>query len=60
MLKASIDAKQPKGNYLTEHQSLKEYAKNDYYSGDRELTAKHVAAIADKLGKDFTNINNRY
>nr|DAM10391.1 MAG TPA: hypothetical protein [Caudoviricetes sp.] len=27
MLKASIDAKQPKGNYLTEHQSLEEYAK---------------------------------
>ena len=26
-LNASIDAKQPKGNYLTEHQSLEEYAK---------------------------------
>ena len=26
-LNAAIDAKQPKGNYLTEHQSLEEYAK---------------------------------
>ena len=26
-LQAAIDTKQPKGNYLTEHQSLEEYAK---------------------------------
>ena len=46
--------------YFMNNEYLKEYVKNDYYAGDRELTAKHVAAIADKLGKDFTNINNRY
>lgn len=40
MLKASIDAKQPKGNYLTEHQSLEEYAK-------KSEIAEQIAAKAD-------------
>lgn len=39
-LNAAIDAKQPKGNYLTEHQSLKEYAK-------KSEIAKQIAAKAD-------------
>ena len=40
MLKASIDAKQPMGNYLTEHQSLEEYAK-------KSEIAEQIAAKAD-------------
>lgn len=40
MLKASIDAKQPKGNYLTEHQSLEEYAK-------KSEIAEQIATKAD-------------
>ncbi len=40
MLNASIDAKQPKGNYLTEHQSLEEYAK-------KSEIAEQIAAKAD-------------
>lgn len=39
-LKASIDAKQPMGNYLTEHQSLEEYAK-------KSEIAEQIAAKAD-------------
>ena len=46
--------------YFKSNEYLKDYIKNDYYSGDRELTAKHVQEISDKLGRDFTNINNRY
>ena len=34
--------------------------KNDYYPNDRHLTAKHVQQIANKLNREFTNINNRY
>lgn len=40
MLKASIDAKQPMGNYLTEHQSLEEYAK-------KSEIAEQIATKAD-------------
>lgn len=39
-LNAAIDAKQPKGNYLTEHQSLEEYAK-------KSEIAEQIAAKAD-------------
>lgn len=39
-LNAAIDAKQPKGNYLTEHQSLEAYAKKS------EIT-EQIAAKAD-------------
>ncbi len=39
-LNATIDTKQPKGNYLTEHQSLEEYAK-------KSEIAEQIAAKAD-------------
>lgn len=39
-LNAAIDAKQPKGNYLTEHQSLEAYAK-------KSEIAEQIAAKAD-------------
>ena len=39
-LKASIDAKQPMGNYLTEHQSLEEYIK-------KSEIAEQIATKAD-------------
>ena len=46
--------------YFESNEYLKDYMKNDYYECDRELTAIHVQRIADKLNKEFTNINNRY
>lgn len=45
MLKASIDAKQPKGNYLTEHQSLEEYAKKSEIA-EQIATKADITAIA--------------
>ena len=46
--------------YFNNNEYLKDYIKNDYYPNSRELTAKHVADIADKLGREFTNKYNRY
>lgn len=46
--------------YFTTNEYLKDYVKNDYYSTNRELTARHVQAIADKLNREFTNKYNRY
>lgn len=46
--------------YFKNNEYLKDYIKNDYYPNDKYLTAKHVQHIADKLNRDFTNINNRY
>lgn len=46
--------------YFETNEYLKDYMKNDYYSNDRHLTAKHVQQIANKLNREFTNINNRY
>jgi hypothetical protein len=46
--------------YFNNNEYLKDYIKNDYYPNSIELTAKHVQEIANKLGREFTNINNRY
>lgn len=46
--------------YFETNEYLKDYMKNDYYPNDRHLTAKHVQQIANKLNREFTNINNRY
>lgn len=46
--------------YFSSNEYLKDYMKNDYYSTNRELTARHVQAIADKLNREFTNKYNRY
>ncbi len=46
--------------YFESNEYLKEYMDKEYYENDRYLTAKHVAEIADKLNREFTNINNRY
>ena len=46
--------------YFSTNEYLKDYMQNDYYSTNRELTARHVQAIANKLNREFTNINNRY
>ena len=46
--------------YFSTNEYLKDYMKNDYYSTNRELTARHVQAIADKLNRQFTNKYNRY
>ncbi len=44
--------------YFESNEYLKDYIQNDYYPCDRELTAKHVAHIADKLNRSFTSIHN--
>ena len=46
--------------YFNNNEYLKDYIKNDYYPNDRYLTAKHVAQIADKLNKEFTDKYDRY
>jgi len=46
--------------YFKSNEYLKDYITNDYYPNDREMTAKHVQQIADRLNREFTNINNRY
>ena len=46
--------------YFETNEYLKDYMKNDYYPNDRHLTAKHVQQIANKLNREFTNMNNRY
>lgn len=46
--------------YFTNNEYLKDYIKNDYYPNDRYLTAKHVARIAEKLNREFTNKWDRY
>ena len=51
---------QEQEEYFSNNEYLKDYMKNDFYPNDRNLTAKHVAQIADKLNREFTNINNRY
>ena len=51
---------QEQEEYFSNNEYLKDYMKNDYYSTDRHLTAKHVQQIANKLNREFTNINNRY
>ena len=46
--------------YFSTNEYLKDYMQNDYYSTNRELTARHVQAIANKLNREFTNKYNRY
>ena len=46
--------------YFSTNEYLKDYMQNDYYSTDRELTARHVQDIANKLNRQFTNKYNRY
>lgn len=45
-LNTTIDTKQPKGNYLTEHQSLEEYAKKSEIAGQIAAKADTTALTA--------------
>jgi hypothetical protein len=51
---------QEQEEYFNNNEYLKDYIKNDFYPNDRNLTAKHVQQIADKLNREFTNKYNRY
>lgn len=55
----SLDYKE-QFEYFSSNEYLKDYMKDDYYSTNRELTARHVQAIANKLNRQFTNKYNRY
>lgn len=46
--------------YFESNEYLKDYMDKEFYENDRHLTAKHVAEIANKLNREFTNINCRY
>lgn len=46
--------------YFANNEYLKDYIQKDYYSTNRELTARHVQEIANKLNRQFTNKYNRY
>lgn len=46
--------------YFSNNKYLKDYMQNDYYSTNRELTARHVQAIADKLNRQFINKYEKY
>lgn len=58
MLKASIDAKQPMGNYLTEPQSLEEYAKKSEIATKADVTALE-ARIAALIAAKHTETNTQ-
>ena len=47
-------------SYFNNNEYLCEYIEKDYYPNDRELTARHVAHIADKLNKEFINKYDNY
>ena len=51
---------QEQEEYFKSNEYLKDYIKNDFYENDRELTAKHVQYIADRLNREFTNKYDRY
>lgn len=46
-------------DYFNNNEYLKIYT-NDFYENDRELTARHMQHIADKLGKSFIDKYDRY
>lgn len=45
--------------YFENNEYLKIYG-NEFYPNDRQLTAKHVQELANKLNKEFINKYNRY
>ena len=45
--------------YFNNNEYLRIYT-NDFYANDRELTAKHMQHIANKLNREFTNKYDRY
>lgn len=48
-LNAAIDAKQPKGNYLTEHQSLEEYAKKSEIADAAKADVTALTALEARI-----------
>ena len=48
-------------SYYHNNEVLQHYLpKSHYLSCDRELTASHVAELASKLGREFTNIYDKH
>lgn len=45
--------------YFNNNEYLRIYT-NDFYPNDKELTARHMQDIANKLNKEFTNKYDRY
>ena len=45
--------------YFNNNEYLRIYT-NDFYPNDRELTARHMQHIANKLNREFTNKYDRF
>lgn len=47
-------------SYFNNNEYLKDYINSHYYPTNREITAKKVQELADKMNKSFTNKYDRY
>lgn len=47
-------------SYFNNNEYLKDYINSHYYPNNREITAKKVQELADKMNKSFTNKYDRY
>lgn len=47
-------------SYFENNEYLKIYMNTHYYQYDRNLTAKKVQELSEKLNRDFTNKYNRF
>ena len=47
-------------SYFNNNEYLKDYINSHYYPTNREITAKKVQELADKMNRSFTNKYARY
>lgn len=47
-------------SYFNNNEYLKDYINSHYYPNNREITAKKVQELADKMNRSFTNKYARY
>ena len=47
-------------SYFNDNEYLKDYINSHYYPNNREITAKKVQELADKMNRSFTNKYARY
>lgn len=47
-------------SYFNNNEYLKDYINSHYYPNNREITAKKVQELADRMNRSFTNKYDRY
>lgn len=47
-------------SYFNNNEYLKDYINSHYYSTNREMTAKRVQELSERLNRSFTNKYDRY